>query len=588
MQLREILAANRLFDGLPPQALDQLTQHCRLQALRGGSELLQPDSPVDALYLVASGRLRVHDAGGHLLAEITAGESVGEIGLFARRAEGVSVRAARDCVLLRIDRDDFLAFAEAHPASLFQIIDLIVHRLSRAQRTRTERRRGARVIAVVPAQPSIDVQGFVRQLSGALGRFGAVQQLDAARVDADLGEGQAQLPAEARTDALIDYLNHLETGLGHGRLIYCADADSSAWSRRCMRQSDCIVLLARADDPPVLTPMVADWQAITGCAPTELVLLREPSAGAGDVAAWYGRLGLLRLHHFVSPSRPPQALARRLAGRALGLVLGGGGARGFAHIGLLRALDELELPVDLTAGSSMGAFFGAQVACGFDYRQVLEVTRETFVTRNYLNDYTLPRVSLIRGRKFLHRLQEVFGPRTIESLWKPFFCVTTNLTHGTACVHDRGPLALWVGTSMAVPGVAPPVAWHGDLHADGAVINSLPTDVLHALACGPVIASDVSTRGAIAVPGIAGPAPEALLHQNDAKDRIGLLDILFRTATLTGEAGDASRKALADCSLRMPVDEVGLFEWQRLDELAERGYRHALAELQRNAVALGL
>ena len=109
---------------------------------------------------------------------------------------------------------------------------------------------------------------------------------------------------------------------------------------------------------------------------------------------------------------------------------------------------------------------------------MLAIGRETFVDKNYLNDYVWPSVSLIRGRKFLKRLRSVFGDTRIEDLRVPYYCISTNLTRGRQEVHDSGSLAVWVGTSMCVPGIAPPVAWNGCLLVDGAIANSLPVDIM--------------------------------------------------------------------------------------------------------------
>jgi len=281
--------------------------------------------------------------------------------------------------------------------------------------------------------------------------------------------------------------------------------------------------------------------------------------------------------------RDAESLARSISGRALGLVLGGGGARGFAHIGLLRALHELRLPLDVLGGTSMGAFISALTACGYDWRQVLEITRDTFVEHRLLNDYLLPRVALIRGRKFYRHLQKLFGERRIEQLRTPFYCVSTNLTRGQPVVHDRGPLALWVATSMAIPGVAPPVVWRGDLLVDGAIVNSLPTDIMQSLERGPIIASDVSTEGALAMPGVEGPDPDAVLRWAPLRPHEGrrpsLISILFRTATLTSESGVAARAARADAYLRLPVSGIAMFDWDKLDDVAQRGYEFAMQEL---------
>jgi NTE family protein len=228
--------------------------------------------------------------------------------------------------------------------------------------------------------------------------------------------------------------------------------------------------------------MLEELQSAGVRAPIELVILRPEGSAAGNVLGWRS-LCQARSHFFLRPESPSDvaALVRQLTGRGIGLVLGGGGARGFAHLGLMRALNELDIPVDVVGGTSMGAFFAGLVACGYSHHEMTHLARETFVRNNYLNDYLFPTVALIRGRKFVRRLHDIFGDRRIEELRTPFFCVSTNLTRGAPVIHDRGALHLWLATSMAVPGVAPPVAYRGDLLVDGAVVNSLPTDVMQAL-----------------------------------------------------------------------------------------------------------
>lgn len=183
------------------------------------------------------------------------------------------------------------------------------------------------------------------------------------------------------------------------------------------------------------------------------------------------------------------------------------------------------------------------------------------------------------------RLTEVFGERQAETLLKPLFGVTTNRTSGTQMMHCDGPLATWVGTSRCIPGIAPPVAIRGDLLADGAVANSLPTDVMQRLGRGPIIASDVSTAGSVAAPGIEGPDPDAVLRRDAQGKRVNILQILFRVSTLSSEAGVKTHARQADRYLRMPVGHIQTFDWMLPDQIRrsgyirKSGYRHALERL---------
>ena len=583
MDFLPILSQCRLFAGLEPPALVRLEALCTAQELRGGETLFSVGKPAEYLYIVALGRLRAVLPDGTVAGDITRLEPVGEIGLLSGETHGADVHALRDTLLLRIGRADLLDFVITYPAALLEMTRVIVHRLRRNQRQALlDTARHAQSMAIIPAHAGIDVADVTRRMQRALESSGSpVQCLDVERVEAAMGAGAAEkLLADPHAhQQLMNWLDEHERS--DTNLLYCAGTENNAWAECCMRQCDRVLVVADAGRTPADSAVLDTLKQLALRVPVNLLLLRPDHAAAGDVAGWRSRVGA-STHHFLRPDSAMDyaSLARQLTGRGLGLVLSGGGSRGFAHIGLVRALEELNIPIDVAGGTSMGAFFSSLLACGFNSREITEIARETFVTRNYLNDYVLPRVSLIRGRKFLNRLHTIFGERRIEELRTPYFCVSTNLTQARTMVHDSGPLFTWVGTSMAIPGVAPPMVYNGDLLVDGAVTNSLPTDVMQALGRGPIIASDVSTEGGLKAPGIEGPDAEALLRRDGNRAQVSLIDILFGGMSLTSESGVKLRASRADLYLRMPVAGIALFAWKRLDEIAERGYEHAMQKLQ--------
>ena len=581
MNVRALLAQTSLFAGVSDAALTQLAARTEVRAVASGETLLAVGTPADCMYIVAVGRLRVLLPDGTLVNEIGRLEPSGEISLLSGEPRTATVYAVRDSTVLKIGREALLEVFNAHPAALLEMSRTVIARLRQNQRAaKLAATRCSRSFALLAATPGVELETFARDLCGALENAGTVVRLDAARVDAALGHGTAvtEIGACDVEENLIEWFQAQE--LAHSHLVYVGGNQAGHWARRCMRQADRVLVLAHAADDPQRSAMIADLRASGVRAPVDLVLMRPDHAPAGRVMEWREAVGATS-HYFVRPGNPRDIarVARSLSGRAVGLVLGGGGSRGFAHLGLLRAMEELGIEIDVVGGSSMGAFMSALVACGHSSREILEIARETFVNRNLLNDYLFPSVSLIRGRKFLNRLTAIFEDQRIEDLRTPFYCVSTNLTRGSAQVHDSGPLGIWLGTSMCIPGVAPPVAYRGDLLVDGAVINSLPTDIMQALERGPIIASDVSTEGGIGAPGIEGPDPEGLLRWAQADKRPSLFSILFRTATLTSESGVAARAAKADLYLRMPLDGIAMFDWKRIDEVAERGYRFAMEKL---------
>lgn len=584
MDAAEILAQTPLFATLSERELQGLAAIAEREDLHSGRRLYEEGEPPAHFYIVVSGRLRV-TLGLSLLGYVGRGEPVGEMGVITGEPRTSSVHALRDTVLLRIAREPFLALLNRDAPTLMTITRLMLGRLRQYQRSlRRASTRGQGALALLPASGSVPVQVLAERLVRKLGGWPQARLITAAHVDATLGPGSAQTPFDdvAGCLRLRGWLNQLETR--HPYLVLAAHSDRDNWAVRCLRQADRVLVLAEAGAAPAAPPALGMLPEGRLLAPVELVLLRPDGDPAPKTKAWCEATSA-RAHYFVHPWAEGElaALARQITGRGVGLVLGGGGARGFAHIGLVRALQQLDIPVDITGGTSMGAFVSAMLACGFDPVEMIHVARETFVNNNYLNDYTLPRVSLIRGRRFFGRLIEIFGERHIEELRRSFYCISTNLTSGATVVHDHGLLAAWVGTSMAVPGVAPPVAWEGDLLCDGGVVDNLPTDVMQALERGSIIASNVSQSGDLRATGYGKgvPEPDALLKKwTGERARPRFSEILLRTATLTADTlfrKDAIERA--DVNLHMPVQDVGMFAWKRLDELVDRGYEHAMQRL---------
>lgn len=582
MDIRAVLTQTPLFSRIPADAMTDLAMRAEVVEIKSGGTLFEVGGPSDGIYVVVTGRLRVVLANGAIAGEVVRHEPVGEMGLLSGEPRSASIYAMRDSILLKFEREDLLNFAMQYPAALYEITRVMMVRLRQNRRSAAlEDVRSVHNYAVIPASADIDSVAFARTLTQALSQHDGAFMVDQIFVDERLGTGSAQ---KHFTDGeinpqLMTLLNAVEEEYRY--LVYPAGVEAGAWARRCMRQADRILVVCNHQTSPQSNAMLESLRTSGVRAPVDLIVLRPEGANPGDVVGWRDRISA-NGHYILRPESADDwaSLTRQLTGRGIGLVLGGGGSRGFAHIGLMKALQQLRLPVDLVGGSSMGAFFSALVARGDSHEMMAAIARETFVKHNYLNDYMFPTVALIRGRKFVQHLHQVFGDIQIENFRTPFFCVSTNLTRGTSVVHDRGPLYMWLAASMCVPGVAPPIVYRGELLSDGSVLNSLPTDVMQNLRRGPIIASDVSTEGNLAAPGIEGPDPEALLNWKSSAERPNLISILYRTASITSESGVVARASRADLYLRMPVAGVGMFEWKRIDELIERGYRHAMERLE--------
>jgi NTE family protein len=299
--------------------------------------------------------------------------------------------------------------------------------------------------------------------------------------------------------------------------------------------------------------------------------------------------GIFESHHHLRAGETGdiRRLARFVAGRAIGLVLAGGGARGYAHIGVIKALIEAGVPFDHLGGTSMGAVIAAGLAAEWELEELITRMRDAFVDRNPLSDFTLPLIALLRGKKASERLREHFGDIRIEELPKPFFCVSSDLTTGRIHVHRTGPLWRALRASVALPGILPPVSHHGHLLVDGGVMNNLPVDVMAAQSRGPVIASDVTGEVDLYVTDSRyGERPVWSLLWQRMRGSPSIVSILMRSGTVGSEAQRRVVREQADLLFEPPLPEIGLRDWHALEQAIAEGYAHARMRIDQHGVPL--
>jgi predicted acylesterase/phospholipase RssA len=289
----------------------------------------------------------------------------------------------------------------------------------------------------------------------------------------------------------------------------------------------------------------------------------------GPAAPVTGLLDALepRSTHRVRDEEDIDRLARRIAGRSVGLVLSGGWARAFAHLGVIEELQAAGIVIDRVGGVSMGAFVGALLAQGLDAEAIEDCCYREFVRRNPMGDYRLPRVSLLRGARVDAMLSRAL-PGLMEDLPRSFYCVTTDMNAAELVVHRRGDLHRAVRASMSTPGVFPPVSLGERLLLDGGVLDNLPIEVMATEGEGPIIASDV-TQPEQRRPAAGAPVPE-----------IGLVDTLARVMFLGATDTEELGRRHAALYIRPDHEGVGRLEFHQLDAMRDAGRRAALAALE--------
>jgi NTE family protein len=543
--------------GVDLPTIEELAAGAEHFSLPAGAMLFEAGSTPDGVYLLANGRLGVRVGPNRRpAAEIERGEWVGESSWLLREPRSARVVALRDSELLRLPDALLDEVAARSPALSLAIARLCARRLKRSNTPERQPRSGC-VIALVPNDEDIDVIGLAGQLVEELNRFGRAELVWDARATTHTSNWFS------RIEELNDYV------------IYVADSSESGWARQCCRQADVIVAIARAAAP------TRPWSAVLRRAAEdgmrlELALLHDGPLIEGAAPRWLATLPVA-LHHHIMDARDLGRMARLITHRGVGLVLSGGGARGFAHLGVVRALREAGVPIDFVGGASIGGIIAAGVAMGWSDEEMRVRYRRSFVDTNPVNDYTFPLIALTRGRKVTRLLEREYGSVLIEDLPHPFFCVSANLSTGRLLEHRAGRLSDALRAAVAIPGVMPPVFSGDAVLIDGAAINNFPVDVMRQHTPGYVIGSDAGADYTFAAGAVTQGPPlwRFFARAPNGRRRLNIFQLLMGAGMVNTVSSEAARRSLADLIVRPPLADIDLLNWRAFEPVIATGYEFA-------------
>jgi predicted acylesterase/phospholipase RssA len=569
---------------LAPDALEKVVDALELRELEAGAWCLREGDDADGLYVALHGRLEVVSA-GEPRHELTRGDVFGELALLSGEPRSAGVRAVRDSEVVVLSAEAFGRFVEGDPGAVRQMARVVIRRLLAPASGPTARPVGTLGLLATPDSAGLLAE-VARDLTEALAPEGptVLVDLDAA-------------PARRHRAA---WAHDLEAD--HRFVVYVATPTQGEWFDWCRRQSDRVVVVADAvaGSPSEVASLLRSAGGRAGpgsaapAAPSSTLLLLVHSPGTARparTARWLHAVPVgshlqLRRHHRADTGR----VARLCTGRGVGLVLGGGGPRGLAHIGVLQALEDLHVPVDAVGGTSIGALVGSGYALGYDGAECERRTFAAIARAGRLFPPTLPVLSVSSPRKVNQVLEEILARGRAEDCWLPTFAVSANLSRAEVVVHERGPLVHNVRASIAIPGILPPVRSGGDLLVDGGVLDNLPVDVMRSRpGIGTVIAVDVGVDAEMAAPGDYretasgfGLLADRLVRRGDIARPPTALEIMFRAKDLAARRiqMDLLAHNQPDLLLRPPVLETGMFDFAGARHLIGAAREHAVAELK--------
>jgi len=553
--LREVL--DQELGGLNEEAWIHLRSSVRWRELSAGEVLFREGDEADSMYVVVSGRLRAtrqEDGETRVVGEITRGETVGEMALLTGGKRSATVEAMRDCVLVGLDSQGFAQLAKLCPESVMHVARVQFERIQRANRPRhAERMRLS--VAILTADQALDPTAFAERLESEIGRRGKTVLAESGRAPAGAG-------TEAdRKERLAVWLNELEAS-AQVLLMPCGGPDE-VWTRQCLRSADLVLVLSRAGQ----VPSVREHEIPNGV--KRMLVMLHPDGTRPPSGTAQARAACEATAHFhlrENSSADFARLARLLTGRAVGISFAGGGARSFCHLGVMRALHEHGIPLDIATGTSLGAIIASGIGLDLELEDLMGRFRVMVKTNPTKGDYLLiPKSSLLSGRKLDRLLPHLLPDTDIEDCWKDFACVSANITNPGAHVHREGKLLRALRATVSIPGVFPPVATaDGELLVDGGVVNNLPADVARDAGAGRLIACD---QGGTA-------------RGKGTADRPNAMGVIMRSVILHSRITGRAWKSAADLYFESPVSDISLLDWEQFDVAVKRGYDNAKKVLE--------
>ncbi len=547
--------------------------------LRGGEPLFQQGEESDSMYLLIRGRLQVWlDAESPVfIGEVLPGESVGEVGLITKEKRSADVVAIRRSVLLKLERHDFERLAAEHPSMVMQLTQIVARRLhDNTVGAGSKKRPAPNILCIRPLDDSERLGALSDSLRGALSNHGSVLHLSPATMARD----EVPFTLGPENDSLSEEFEHwISEQEAHYRFIVLeCEPGKSNWSEFAEGQSDLVLLLADAKTDPSLRSFETEGRIVLRHVKHEVLILQHEGDAISGTDQWLKQRHVeYHLHLRGDRHDDLERVARIVSGNANGLVLGGGAARGFAHLGTYRALCEAGVPIDWVGGTSIGAIMGVAVCLYEQPDLVDERVRDAFVKGRPFADYTLPIVSVLSGNR-MNTLSQKFMPGQIEDLAIPFFAISSDINTGEINVHEDGPVWRATGASAALPGVLPPMVFNNTLAVDGAVLNNLPVDVMSTKPVGRIYAAVLSSRDQQQLEIDEIPSVWQLLVSRFMPSRdVGipsLASLLFKATEVANRKRTRQLAESADVLFHPPVQGFSLLKVDQFDDVVKAGYDH--------------
>lgn len=584
----------KIFGGVDSLVIEEFSDELEWMELKAGSVLLREGEQTDSLFFVISGRLVATKLDRNLeqkkLGDIIRGETIGEMALLTNEPRFATVTAIRDSILVQLSKATFTKVINRHPEVIVNISRTIVDRLKKVQVSKE----GAPVnLCFVPihdfeenSRVIEDIYKYTarRRKSALLTRKFASRDIgvDLERLDEKAGDMYKKLSAWL-------YDEEIENDF----TFFVCESKTRHWNTIGIRQADHVVLVGDATRSPDLTAMdeLVKINSSTRCS----LLLIHPSDTEypRNTNKWLSLRPWVKnnYHLKLKESGAIGRISRLLTDRAIGVVFAGGGAKGFSHIGILKAMKEHGLLFDIAGGVSVGSFVAGCAAMNQPIDQMVQVIREQAHYNPFKDINFLPYYSLVLGKRMKKVLDKAIDSYTgdskfrIEDLWLPMYTIAANYSRAQEEVFHKGDLVRAMLASSAIPGVLPPIIYKNEILVDGGTMNNFPVDVMRKMQANKVIGIDFFLENSRPIKKDGFPGGFEIVKNkiagkgNRGLPRIG--SIILNSTLLASTAKRHEALEMLDLHFNPDLLKFGISDFKSYDKIVQLGYEYGTEFLQK-------
>ena len=568
--------------------------------LEDNSNLFNYGEKSDSFYLLVTGLLKAYiPKKGELIevGEIYEGEVIGEMGILTNEARSASIFATRDSVVFKIDLEKANEIIMQYPLVLLQVATKIADRLRNVQHSNERHRTDIHSIVQLSSgkNHTKEIISIGNSLIDSMNKFNRSIVVSSKKVNEILNieSINAELERDKFYPALDDLVDNF-TKENRYLLLLC-DEEYTPWTTWCLAISDKNIFVveesAGVSNTELLNKMNLSEKDIPIHLHDEKQLIiyhQSKNSFPSKTSSIIEMLPKISNHYHMSINNKNDSdrVSRLIAKKGIGLCLSGGGAKGNAHIGVYKALIEHNIPIDAVCGTSAGGIVASLIAFGYDPETIISRLKETY-KRNSFKEYTIPVTSIIATKKVIQDAIFLGNDMDIEDLWIPYFSIAVNISKSKLDVIDKGPVYKATRATAALPGILLPVIKDTSFLVDGGLINNMPGDIMLKKYGGKLISVSVSPQEDLDAkfndfPNQSSYFIKKLLRMNKKfpHEIPGLSNILMRSIFVASSNKIKEVIDLSDLFLDLQVKDVGLLEFEKIDESVEFGYEYAMKKLK--------